>query len=62
MAFGTWGGMGPECAKLLHRIVKRAAGWHEGPERASRQEECRHIIGMALMRHIWDMLAGKNYM
>ena len=60
MAFGTWGGMGPECAKLLHRIVKRAARWQEGPERASRQEECQHIIGMALLRHIWDILAGKT--
>ena len=30
MAFGTWGGLGPEGAKVLHRLVKRAASWQEG--------------------------------
>ena len=59
MAFGTWGGMGPECAKMLHRIVKRSASWLEGDLRASRQEEIRHTLGLTLMRHIWEMLAAK---
>ena len=61
MAFGTWGGVGPEGAKLLHRISKRAAGWLEGDLRARRQEEIRHGVGVSLMRHIWQMLEGKNY-
>ena len=26
VAFGTWGGMGPEAARTIHRLVKRAAG------------------------------------
>ena len=26
-AFGTWGGIGPEGAKMLARILKRAASW-----------------------------------
>lgn len=61
MAFGTWGGLGPECAKSLQRIVKRAAGWLEGDARASRQEEIRYAIGLTLMRQIWELLAAKNF-
>ena len=41
MAFDTWGGLGPEGAKVVQRIVKRAAGWLEGDLLASRQEEIR---------------------
>jgi hypothetical protein len=62
MAFGTWGGMGPEGAKILQRITKRAAGWLEGDLRACRQEEIRHGVGVSLMRHIWRLLEGKNYL
>jgi hypothetical protein len=62
MAFGTWGGIGPEGARMLHRIVKRAAGWLEGDLRACRQEEIRHTVGVALMRHIALLLEGKNYL
>ena len=51
MAFGTWGGLGPERSKLLHRLVKRAAGWLEGDFRARRQEEIQMLIGAAVMRH-----------
>ena len=60
MAFGTWGGMGPEAAKLLHRLVGRAASWLEGPLRARRQHELRESVGVALMRHIWLLLDAKN--
>ena len=62
MAFGTWGGMGPEGDRVLHRIVERAAGWLEGDLRACRQEEIRHAVGVALMRHICLLLEGKNYL
>jgi hypothetical protein len=62
MALGTWGGIGPEGAKMLHRITKRAAGWLEGDLRARRQEEIRHGVGVALMRQIWVLLEGKNYL
>jgi len=62
MAFGTWGGLGPEGAKMLARIVKRAAGWLEGDLRASRQAEIRYSIGLTLMRQVWELLAGKNYL
>jgi len=27
LGMGTWGGLGPEGAKLVHRLVKRAASW-----------------------------------
>ena len=39
MEFGTCGGLGPEGAKVLHRLVKRAASWQEGELRALRQRE-----------------------
>ena len=49
MAFGTWGGVGPECAQLLHRITKRAASWQEGDLRASKLEQARMAVGWCLM-------------
>ena len=60
MAFGTWGGMGPEAAKLLFRLIKRAASWLDGDLRAARQEELRLNVGLALMRHTWVLLEAKN--
>ena len=60
MAFGTWGGTGPEAAKLMHRLLKRAASWNEGDLLAARQEELRLSLGLALMRHIWILLEAKN--
>jgi hypothetical protein len=61
MAFGTWGGMGPEAAKTTYRILKRASGWLEGDLRAARQEELRLQLGLALMRHTWALLETKNF-
>jgi len=60
MAFGTWGGTGPECAKLLHRITKRAASWMEGDLRASRLEQARHAVGWALILKVLEHLDNKN--
>ena len=60
MAFGTWGGMGPEAAKLLHRLLGRAASWLEGPLRGRRQEELQQHVGVALMRQVWHLLDAKN--
>ena len=60
MALGTWGGLGPEGAKILHRALKRSAGWLEGELRAVRQEELRLNFGYVLMSQIWDMLEAKN--
>jgi hypothetical protein len=60
-AFGTWGGMGPEASRVVHRLVKRAAGWQEGELRAARQREILEGIGLALMRQIWNLLANKNH-
>jgi hypothetical protein len=60
MGFGTWGGLGPEGAKLLHRLVKRAAAWQEGDLRAARQDELLQAVGLALMRQVFRLLAGNN--
>ena len=59
-AFGSWGGMGPDAARLVHRITKRVAGWLEGDLRASRQEEARQLLGLTLARGILEMLQGKH--
>jgi hypothetical protein len=61
IAMGTWGGMGPEGAKILSRIIKRSATWLEGDLRAWRQQELLQSVGLTLMRHVWRLLAGKNY-
>jgi hypothetical protein len=61
LAFGTWGGVGPEASKVLQRVLKRAAGWQEGDLRAARQEELRQKIGLTLMRHVWRLLEQKNF-
>ena len=59
-AFGSWGGLGPEAARLIHRITKRVAGWLEGDLRASKQEQARQQVGITLTKGILDMLLGKN--
>ena len=60
MAFGTWGGLGPQAAKLAYRLLKRAASWADGDLRAARQEELRLGLGLSLMRHVWLLLEAKN--
>ena len=59
MAFGTWGGLGPEGAKVLHRLVKRAASWQEGELRALRQRELLETKSLALKRQVWKLLGNK---
>ena len=61
MAFGTWGGMGPEGAQLLQRLVRRAAGWFEEDLRSVKQFELRCSVGLALSRQVWKLLENKNY-
>ena len=61
MAFGTWGGLGPAGAKLLHRLIKRCAGWDEGTVRSARQDELRQLVGLALSRQIWSLLEDKAF-
>ena len=60
MAFGTWGGEGPEAAKLLARIFKRACAAVEPEERPARSKELSQTISLALMRQIWRLLSGRN--
>ena len=59
-AFGTWGGLGSEAGRVLHRLVKRAAGWQEGELRAARQHELMEVVGLAQMRQVWCLLGNKN--
>ena len=62
MSFGTWGGMGPEGARVLHRLAKRAASWQEGELRSLRQSELLENVGLALLRQVWKLLANKNHL
>ena len=61
MAFGTWGGLGPSCARLLNRLLKRAAGWDEGTQRAIRLDELRQTVAIALARQIWALLEERVF-
>lgn len=61
MAMGTWGGIGPSGAKLLARIVKRAASWGMEEEKEIRAHEMRCAIGFALMGAVFSLLERKSY-
>jgi hypothetical protein len=58
MAFGTWGGVGPEAAKLLARIIGLAAGWREVDLRPWRKEELRQRFFLALYRQVCRLLGA----
>ena len=60
MAFGTWGGEGPEAAKLLARIFKRACAAVEPEECPARSRELTQSLSLALTRQIWRLLSGRN--
>ena len=60
LAMGTWGGVGPEGARHLQRILKRAAFWLDGDQRAVRQEELKRSFGLMVARQIWRLLDAKN--
>ena len=60
LAMGTWGGVGPEGARTLQRILKRAAFWLDGDMRAVRQEELKRNFGLLIARQIWRLLDAKN--
>ena len=60
MAFGTWGGQGPEAAKSLARAAKRAEGWREGDLRQSHAEMTKLSVGWAVMTQVILLLQTKN--
>jgi len=60
-AFGCWGGLGPEAARLLAVVSKRVAGWLEGSLRASHQEQARQQVGLAVYRGVIALLEAKAY-
>ena len=61
MALGTWGGQGPEGAKLLARITKKVGRQEEGASRGALQAQARYRVGFALMTSIFDLLPNKNF-
>lgn len=61
MAFGTWGGIGPEGARTLARIQKRAQGWQEGELRGRDADTLRYRLGFALMNQVFQFLVNKNF-
>ena len=60
LAFGTWGGLGPEGARLLARVVKRACAATEPGYREDKAGELYQSIGLALFRQVWRLLGGRN--
>jgi hypothetical protein len=59
---GTWGGLGPEGAKVLSRILKRTTAWEEPSERGVAQRLNTERIGVALFRQVFKLLEAKNYL
>ena len=59
-AFGTWGGLGPEGAKTVSRIVKRASTWADADARGYVERRHYEALGVALFRQIWTLLEAKN--
>ena len=59
-AFGTWGGLGPEAAKILSRVVKRATAAEDATTQGSSQRRAYETIGVALFRQVWRLLGAKN--
>ena len=62
MAFGSWGGQGPEAAKLLARAVKRALHGCEPHLQAGRKHEILSAFGLALMKGTFDLLLNKAFL
>ena len=54
MSSGTWGGMGPEGARVLHRLAKGAASWKEGDLRGSSPERARVLHRLAKRAASWQ--------
>ena len=61
MSFGTWGGLGPEAAKVMSRIVRSCTAWEDAESRGTSQYAIYEQVGVALARQIWKLLASKNF-
>ena len=58
--YGHLGRGWAEGARHLQRILKRAACWLDGDQRAVRQEELKRSFGLMVARQIWRLLDAKN--
>jgi len=59
---GTWGGLGPEGAKVLSRILKHITAREEPSEKGPAQRLNIERIGAALFRQVFKLLDAKNYL
>jgi hypothetical protein len=62
LAMGTWGGLGPEGAKVLSRILKRTTAWEEPQNKGVAQRLHTERIGVALCRQVFKLLDAKNFL
>ena len=60
IAIGTWGGLGPEGAKVLSRILKRCSAWEDPAQKGLSQRTHSEAVGVALFRHIFALLRANN--
>ena len=61
VAFGTWGGIGPEGAKVLSRIMQRTTAWEGVEDKGAAQRRNYEAVGTALFRQIWRLLDARNH-
>ena len=60
-AVGSWGGLGPETAKVFSRMLKRSTAW-EGPnDKGTTQRAQKELVGVALFQQIFRLLRAKNH-
>ena len=59
-AFGTWGGLGPEGAKILGRLMKRATSGEDAEARGASLRRQFEAVGVPLFREIFRLLEGRN--
>ena len=60
LAVGTWGGLGPEGAKVLARLAKRASTWTEAATRGLEQHRLLEAVGVALYQQILGLLQTRD--
>jgi hypothetical protein len=60
LAVGTWGGLGPEGAKTLAHIVKRASSGADTDSKGQAQRAHYEAIGVALFHQVFHLLGAKN--
>ena len=59
MAFGTWGGTGPEGAKVLARLTKQAGAHEKHDRRGALHATLLQTVGVALFTQLFQLMEAR---